>query len=210
MAQITDRILPSALEVIRDQIGVILADEIANQAVLNQTADPDLAALLTNFTLFSERFEPPNDNELPAVLFFFFNGDFDQKSQHTKRGIYHYYLDLYTSAISNPGNTSSQVASADAQRIAMIINHILEHPHYLTLNLPTRPNPVVARTQVINIKRTEEENTHSGLGVMMYRIIFQVEVSENTGTITGVPVDRATTNVRIEQTDLGYQYIYQA
>lgn len=210
MAVIPDRLPASSLEIVRDQIGTILALEIAEQATLNMGVDDTLSALLTRTTVFAERFEPFADNEFPAIAFYFFNGSFDNKFQHSKRGTYHYYLDLFTSSKSNANQSSSQVASVNAHRIAMIIHDILEDPRYLTLGLPTSPSPIIQGTNVINIKRTEEENTASALGTMMYRIIFEVRVTENTQTITGVPLVGQDTTVRIDQTNLGYQYSYQA
>ena len=212
MALITDRLPPSALEVVRDQIGTILAQEIAMQATLNNGVDAVLEQLLTRLStrIFAERFEPFTDNQLPAVAFFFFNGSFDNKNQHHKRGTYHYYLDLFTSAKASTTQSSSQIASVNAHRIAMIIHDILEDPHYITLGLDASTTPIIQGTNVINIKRTEEENTASALGTMMYRIIFEVRVTETMQTITGVPLVGQDTTVRIDQTDLGYQYSYQA
>lgn len=210
MALITERIPLSALELIRDQIASVLLSEIAMQSTLYATEDPALSTLLANTTLWSERFEPFNDNELPAMQLFFFNADYDNKHQHSKRGTYQYYIDLFTSARSTSAALASQIASRDAHRIMMIVNDILEDPHYYNLGFPTSADPIVQGTEVVSIKRTEEENTSSALGAMMYRLIFEVRATETTLTISGVPLLENSVTVRIDETDLGYQYLYQA
>lgn len=208
MALITQAIANGNLELIRDRIASILLDELNNQATLQAASDPDLAEQLNQINIYGERFYPVNDSNFPAILIFFFNGDFDEKSQHSKRGTYHYYIDLLAKAESTLENNADHLAALRVQRIAMLINAILEDPNYLTLGFPASAG-VVQRTLVRNIKRTEEENTHDALGAIMYRMIFEVVTAERTQTINGVPLSLSTTNVRIAQTDLGYQYIYQ-
>ena len=210
MALITERIPLSSLELIRNQVAAVLLAELQQQSMLYQGVDDTLSALLAATTIWSERFEPFNDNELPAVQLFFFNADYDNKHQHSQRGTYQYYLDLFTSARGTTSGRATQLASRDAHRIMMIIYGILEHPRYYNLNLPDSVDPIIQGTQLVSIKRTEEENTSSGLGAMMYRIIYEVRVTETTLTIQGVPLQESDITVRIDETDLGYQYLYTA
>lgn len=210
MAQITTAIGQSRLELVRDAIGVILRDELSNQATLQAGSDPDLAAQLNAISIFGERFYPINDSNMPAIDIFFFNGDFDNKDYtNSKRGTYQYYIDIFTASDSRSAENADRLSSIRAHRLAMLVHDILEDPHYITLGF-TPSDGVVQRTLLTNIKRTEETNTRDGRAVMMYRIIYEVVVTENTETITGLPLAIASTNVRIAETDLGYQYLYQA
>lgn len=207
MAQITAAIGQSRMELVRDAIGVILRDELTNQATLQ--TDPDLVSQLNALQVFGERFAPLNHNDMPAIDIFFFNGDFDNKAQHSKRGTYHYYIDIFTASNANAADDADRRSSLRAHRLAMLVNAILEDPHYLTLGFQASDG-VIQTTLLRNIKRTEESYNRDGRGMMMYRMIFEVVVAEQTGTITGVPLTLVTTNVRIDETDIGYQYIYQA
>lgn len=207
LALITEAIAQSNLELLRDRIASILVDELNNQATLQQSVDPDLAAQLSALQVFSERFYPLSDSEFPAIVIFFFIGEYDNKSQHSKRGVYQYYIDLLTKAQSTPANNADKISAIRAQRLALLINAILEDPNYLTLGFPPADG-VVQRTLVRNLKRTEEEYTRDALGALMYRLIFEVVVAEQTNTIASVPLALSTTNVRIAETDRGYQYIY--
>ena len=209
MAQITQAIGPSRLELVRDAIGTILRDELTNQATLQASTDPDLSSQLTALNIFGERFYPINDNEMPAIDIFLFNADFDNKFQHSKRGTYHYYIDIFTASDATSSSAADATSSLRAHRLAMLINAILEDPNYLTLGF-TPGDGVVQTTIMRNIKRTEETNTRDGRAVMMYRMIFEVVVTEDTQTIQGLPLTLVTTNVRIDETDIGYQYVYQA
>ncbi len=210
MAQITTAIGQSRLELVRDRIGTILRDELSNQATLQASTDPDLAAQLTALNVFGERFYPINDNDMPAIDIFFFNGDFDNKDHTTsKRGTYQYYIDVFTASESTATSNADRTSSLRAHRLAMLVHDILEDPNYLTLGfLPSEG--VVQKTLLTNIKRTEETNTRDGRAVMMYRLIYEVVVTENTETISPTALSSVATNVRIAETNLGYEYLYTA
>lgn len=210
MPQITTAIGQSRLELVRDRIGTILRDELTNQATLQASTDPDLSAQLTALNVYAERFYPINDADMPAIDIFFFNADFDNKDlRSSKRGIYQYYIDIFTASDATTSSDADRTSSLRAHRLAMLVHDILENPNYITLGF-TPSDGVVQRTLVSSVKRTEESNTRDGRAVMMYRLIYEVVVTENTETISPSALSFVATNVRIEETNLGYEYLYTA
>ncbi len=216
MAVIDEILGPSSFELIRDRTAAILADELGNQAVLQAqavTPDQDLIEQLTRLKIVTERFRPFNESDYPALDVFLFQDEFDNKSQQSVRGTIQLYLDLYTDgerkAIDRESDAGDQLSAKRAQRIVGLIRTILEHPAYNTLDFDvTAGEVIIQRTLVSAVKRTEEENTRDGLNVMMYRVIFEVVASETTNALDGLPLALATTDVKIDETDLGYQYIF--
>ena len=73
MPKITQAIPPQAFEIIRNRIGLILAEEIDNQSIL--TYDPDL-----DLTVWVERTVPFDKTELPSVNVSLARGSYDSKT----------------------------------------------------------------------------------------------------------------------------------
>ena len=205
----------NAFELIRDRTAAIIADELGNQAELQaQVANPDtdLVEQLEKLKIVTERFRPFNESDYPAVDVFLFQDEFDNKAQQQVRGTMHLYLDVYTDGVRKGTDPKSdagdQLSSKRGQRIAGLIRTILEHPAYVTLLFNPPAECYINRTIVRSIKRTEEENTKDGLSVMLYRVIFEVVSSEETNALPSRELALATTDVRIGETSLGYQWIY--
>lgn len=196
---------------VRDAIGVILRDELSHQATLQASIDPTLASQLNALSVFAERFHAVDHQKMPAIDIFFFNADFDNKDHTgTKRASVQFYLDILTASNATATDSADRISSLNGQRLAMLVHDILEDPAYTTLGFP-RTNGIVQRTLVTNIKRTEESYNPDGRGIMLYRLIFDVILTENREDVSpAIPLDQINTRVRIAETNLGYEYQFIA
>ena len=115
MSKINGILQYSNYEIVRSKIASILADELANQASLNQTAlteeeakpDPD-EALIAFYNLnidcipgevYEERFIRPQPNEYPLINVVLTNVPLDQGTSNTKQeGVNKYQIEFYQQA----------------------------------------------------------------------------------------------------------------
>lgn len=195
-------------EVIRDQIAAILTDELNQQRTLlsevtGDDRDQDLINYLGDLDIITERYAEPSEEDFPFVDVFFFNDDFDNKDPFAKRGTTQYIIDVFSIGEKQTptGSEGGVVSATRGQRVAGMIDSILEFPHY---NKLLQPNGVVNRTLVRSIKRTEEENSRDSINIILYRVIFEVVMGESVGSLTGPLAQNNITNVSIGESDLGY------
>ena len=208
MPRIDQAIAPHKFEVVRDLLGTILADELTSQAALQ--TDPVIKKNLEELKVVSERFRPFNEQELPALDIYLFSAEFDNKDQSCARNTAIYHLDIYSEGTADDDDDGDKKSAIKAHSIAGIIRGILEHNEYIYLTTEDLPGPqrFIQRTLLRSIKRMEEEFTRDAGNTIMFRIMYEVVMSEVVGTIDGQPLQLHTTEVRIDETDLGYEYIY--
>ena len=87
-----------------------------------------------------------------------------------------------------------------------MIRFIFESPHYIRLGFDDA-TLFINKTIVQSIKRTEEENARDSGNMIMYRIVFEVDLTEEQDQVPSVALNASYTNVTIEETDLGFEYI---
>ena len=204
--KITGKIEKKNFELIRDRIGSILTAEIANQATIQ--VNPQTIELLQSVKVFGERFNPFDESELPAINVFTFSGQFDNKHQTNVDGLYRYFIDFIGGMAANQDGTGTPYSSFKMQRLIGIVHHILESNQWMTLGFDS-PR-IIHRTLVNSFQRTQEEHTQDSGNLLMYRMVFDVKSSECSIQNDSVPLNESVTDVRIDETDLGLQYIYQA
>lgn len=190
MALIQEQILPRNFELIRDRVSSILVDEFQNQSEM------------AGVSVWSERKIPFTQAELPAVNVLFQKADYDSQNVSYKRGLYTYFIDVYVSEPSTDSDSGDMLASVRSQRMAGIIDYILEHPHYLTLGfLPGFiENVIVESIQVSDAQK--QDSLHN----VITRLELSVKASENTLNIEPLIVEGYDTQVKIELTDYGFKY----
>lgn len=183
-------------EIVRDRIGIILADELPSQATLN--ANPDLDAKVS-----SERFIPVGHTDTPLVNVALARGNFDNNKVVSTDGTYTYFIDVYTSSPSSDGVDGDAEASRKLHRLLGVIRAILEAPVYNRLGLAP---PSLSNTTVVDIQIQEPVNNQDAASVVMGRITFSVRVCERVELIVGNLIDSYQTTIKLNDTDKGYFY----
>ena len=171
MALIQDPILPQNFEIYRDQIALILADELSNQFVLQPTLE------ILNATIQVERFIPVDVSEMPLISVRFFNAETERDHQTAAQVKNTYVVDVFTKATFSEDESvrGDSQSFKDTSRLLGVIQRILKAPEYLTLGLT---NGGVRRTNIegwtpLDFQRNEDrESVASG------RLVFEVYGTE--------------------------------
>lgn len=197
MALITTIIPLQSFELVRNQLGAILIDEIHNQSVLNgNNADIDAKVWL-------ERIVPFDKTEMPAVNIMLSNGTYDEFNIKQDDGTYIINIDVYTSGKSTAANDGDKLAMLKLQRLIGIIRAIIQDPKYYTLGFNL---PFVMKRKIESIQISEPTLQDDALHSVMGRLSLSVKVPETT-FIPGAPLIAGNeTKVKLYLTDKGYQY----
>jgi len=194
---IIDNLIPQQnFELIRDRIGLILADELSNQ--LAKHGDASL-----NPTVGIERYKSFNITELNFLSVNLARGPFDNKNAIQVDGSYLYNIDGYVSAKSTDSDDGDNLSSIKLQRILGMVRAILENPGYDTLAF-VRGN--IGHTEVQELTIAEPDRTEKE-HVMMGRLNFLVRASEDVELTTPPNIALSTTTIKLELTEKGYVYI---
>jgi len=196
-AQITTPIGSRAFELIRHQIGAILADELPSQATLN--SDSNL-----NAEVFVERFKPVGDEEVPVVIIGFSDLAPGLKTASSTDGNMTFLIDCYEKAKSTDSEKQAdKTATIKLQRLIGVIYGILSHHKYRTLGFAA---PFIEHTEIKDIKIAQPKNAKDASSVVMGRIEFIVRAPDKNTASDPVMIDGYSTQALLDLTDLGYTY----
>ncbi len=202
MATIDAAIPEQGFELIRNAIASILLTELASQATLQ--ADAHLVEILQNTTVWKERLGNIGAEETFIILPILFSGTYDNQTLQNADGTYSFFLDCYGRGKQNDSTPAEQVAAIDLQRLTGIIRNIFEHPLYIRLGF----NPgFIQQSHITSIQRTQIEKQEDGANMAMYRVTLVVKAIEVTGGIPGILLDQSFTEVLVNETDKGFQYL---
>lgn len=197
MAQITHAIGSRAFELIRNQIGAILADELPAQATLNND-------VRLNAEVFVERFVPVDDAEVPLVIVGFSDVDMGLKTASSVDGNMTFLIDCYEKAKATTADPQAdKTAAIRLQRLIGVIHGILSHSRYRTLGFSP---PFIEHTEVKEIKMAAPKNATDASSVVMARLEFIVRAPDKNIPIYPVVLAGYTTQALLGLTALGYTY----
>ncbi len=197
MSKILLEIPPQGFELIRDRVGEILADEIAAQFVIH--GDPE-----RNAKVFVERITPIDKTELPLINVLYSRSGYDNNSAINSDGKNTYNIDVYTSAKTKIAKKGGAESMTRLGRILGIIRAILESPFYLTLGFAT---PFIMRTEVTGIEIQDPRDNQDAANIVMGRLIFVVDASEDVEQIQPVTAEGYDTQVKLHETEKGFVYV---
>lgn len=200
---ITEVIQPQSFEIVRDRIGRILAEELANQFVL----DP---AGIQGY-VWIERALQYGKEELIGnkahVNVCLGEGSYGNQDQTQSEGTYKYYIDVYVNEKSNDTDRADTRAAVKLQRMLGMCRAILEHSRYKTLGFTTPPGFIGNRHyESIQIQNPNQKK-HDGDSSLMGRLTFSVKVRETNGLALAIASGTYTTTVKLDSTDKGYLWI---
>lgn len=197
MAKITEIIPKQNFEIIRDQIGAILADELNNQKNLQPVY------LSENVTVFSERITSVDKSEEVVVNVLLDSLNSNYKTESDQQNRTSFFIDIYAHGKANSNDPGDKVTAFKLQKYLGICRYILQSHKYVTLDLPTG---TIGGKNVDNIQIYDSQNSQDGNYSRMGRIIFSVRIMENQAIWAGVPLTNNSTKVKLDLTDEGYQY----
>jgi len=183
-------------DLIADRLASIIAIELNYQVAVDYDDKIDAK-------VFIERSIPIDASELPMVNVAFAGADYDNKKQTSKDGSYTFEIDAYTKSKTDASEMSDKKATKTLQRILGIINYVLEHPAYKTLDFAPG---FIATTLVQSIKIQDPKGAKDVDSVKMGRISFAVRVWESTTDEPVTNVLQYNTQVQIEESEQGYYY----
>lgn len=193
-------ILPQAYEVIRDRIGRIITDEIANQFAI--TADPEL-----DITSWIERYLQYDNSELPAVNVMLSVGQFGGQSVIQTDGTYRFNIDVYVKAKSSMEDPGDQKAMIKLHKLLGKCRAIIEDARYKTLAFATPPGFIMNRHfESIQI-RDPNQREHDSTSSVMGRLILSVKAPEITAYTQPRTLRSFKTTVKLASTEKGYQWV---
>jgi hypothetical protein len=198
MSLINGIIQPQAFEVIRDQLGAILAVEVFNQSVLNGN-DENL-----NAKIWIERFIPFDKTEFPSISVALMKGVYSGQTVQQADGTYSYNIDVFASAKSKNGEKGDSMAMVRLHRLLGICRSILDDPKYKTLGFS---KPFIMSKHIGEL-HIAEPGHGDALSSVMGRLIINVKAPENYELISAAMLSMNTTIVKLEETEKGYTYIY--
>ncbi|NCX55582.1 MAG: hypothetical protein EBW87_00065 [Burkholderiaceae bacterium] len=196
MAKINYPIVTQSFELIRDQIAKILAEELDNQFVY--TYDN----LYKSIRVFTERFKPINESEYPMINVSMVRGDFADQDIRNSQTLFSFFIDVYTSAKATKNNPGDEIATKTNHKLAGKCRFILKHSAYKTLGfLPGLIARVTVRSYQFDNKPDQD-----AYSVCVGRIVLEVQAGDLDGLLVGKTQDGFLTDVKLFESDQGYNY----
>jgi hypothetical protein len=192
---ITELIPEQGFEKVRDAIGSILKIELSNQKTL-QELDEDI-------TVWSERVSPMQTEEdlfFNILLGSINYGNFTQKDA---QGRTLYFIDVYTCGKTKQSMTGAEDSGRRLHKYLGLVRYILASNKTKLLGLPFG---TIGGTYVEDINMSEPTPSEDGQYTRFGRVSFAVRIHENQALWDGVDVLGANAVVKLDMTDMGYQY----
>lgn len=182
-------------ELIRDQIGVILKQEIANQESLSgQTFESDI---------YSERTTAVQNDELITLNINLESYNQSSKNQNDSMNGLNYNIDFYSVGFESETEKGWENSSFRIHKYIGWVRYILSHTTYKTLGF--KPG-FISGTSVESFFIMEPDLRQDSSFVRMARLVFNVRSSERQSMESGPIFESNETKVKLFETDLGFQY----
>lgn len=196
MSNIPLAIPQQKFELIRDRIGLILADELPNQSTLN--SDDQL-----NAPVYVERFVPFSDTDMPCINVLYSGSNFDSKTVMNADGVDTYFVDVYTKGKGSEDQRGDNLAASRLHRLMGVCRAILENPIYKTLGFNP---PSLSGVAVKSISVQDPQNNQDAKNVIMGRLVFEVRALEVQQLIDSTLISEAVTKIKLNESEKGYIY----
>ncbi|MEY5041025.1 MAG: Flavobacterium phage [Bacteroidota bacterium] len=179
-----------SFELIRDRIGLILADEFADQSITP--------------LIYKERMVPFDKTDLEAINISLDMADYQDKSALHYVGNYTFHIDVYASSKTTSQGAADTASKLKMQKIIGIAMYILRATPYINLLFPP---PFIVKTMITRVQIADNNNNQDAITVSMGRIVFEVHANESNAFVQGLNLVSSITNVKLHETDKGFIYI---
>jgi hypothetical protein len=191
-AKITYQIGQQNFELIRDNIGQILADELANQTYANNLG----------VKVWNERFIQFDTTELPAINVAYSDTSYEDYSPTAQQGLNTYHIDIHASASHSDSEKGDEAASVKVKRLAGIVRYILMSMENRFLGF----SPGVIQTRRVDTieigKIADQDTAHT----VVIRVVFRVRANETIQKVDPTTQNFTFVEVKLNETDKGYLY----
>ncbi len=186
-------------ELIRNRVGAILTAEFARQAANFYNEDCE------DVTFFVERTIPVQTTEFSVGIVSMAAGKFDKHYQGGMDGHYKVTVQFFTLSKARTSQRPDALALYKNQRIMGIAIAILSDPIYKTLGFDPG---FIQGVRVDTFNMVESDQHEDNLSVAQGIIVVDIDAAEEVELPDGVPFEANYTDVVLEETGLGYQFIY--
>lgn len=190
--KITYQIDQQNFEKIRDNIGQIIADELAGQTYATELG----------VTVWNERFIQFDQSELPAVNVSYNQTSFEDYEPTAQQGVNTYHIDVHASAPHTDSEKGDEVANSRVKRLAGIIRYILMSQENRFLGF----DPGTIQTKVIETIETGKISDQDTVHTIVARIVFRVKANESVQKVPPTTQEKTVTQVKLNETEKGYLY----
>lgn len=198
MALINEIISPRSWILVRDQIGLILKTELANQAVITYEDYLDC-------DVYVERHSPITVEELINTSVVNVSIESVTPSNQTiidSDVTIQFNIAITTSMPSDDTNGGDVNSGIRNQHTSSVIHGILSHPLYIRLGFTP---PFIMRRTISEIK-FGTPNRIDSTNVTMALISLEVVCSQNEPESNGIDIGSASTTFKLQETEKGYKY----
>lgn len=194
---ITEIVPQQGFEKVLYKIAEILFTELSNQQAAHSN--------MPDFSVFVERMTPydKSENIMINVTAKSFNyGSFTESSTQSKSD---FSIEVY-SPLEHTSISSDELAtkSFTLHKVSGMIRYILQSSKYKTLDLPLG---LIGGTYLESIQFFDDFNNKDGANLRVSTLGFSVRIMENQDLWQGVTLFSNTSQIKLDQTDLGYKLI---
>lgn len=187
-------IQPQAFEFLRDRIGVILNEELAEQVTLGNTKAEALVVV--------EGLSVADNTEMTKIMVSLSEGVYANQHQGSATAPYRFFIDCFSNAKSTNVAEGFVIATYKLHSIIGICRHILQDPLYKTLGYVPG---FVQRVIVQSIKIGDPDKTDA-LHSVGGRLTLDVTVAEENGMIEPPLIESNSTIVSINNSNQKLKY----
>jgi hypothetical protein len=199
---ISELIPQQGFEIVRDMIGAILKIEIENQKTLSNQQTPN--SFQEDVRIFQERLSPIGESDEVVINVQLSSANYSGLTRKDTQGATIFFVDIYTTGKETDDKSGDIVSSSRLHKFLGLCRYIISHTEYKTLTL--QPG-VIAGVTVDGFNILEPSLKEDALFFRMGRLTISYKIQENQSMPLGNPLTASGTTVRLEETNLGYEYL---
>lgn len=188
-------------ELIRNQIGAIIALELDRQAAYYYVTEAE------DVTVYIERFAPMDKNDLSCVNVSFDAVGYGNEHTGSSDGKYNFFVDVFVNSKATAQSNGDTLAGYKMQRLMGICRAILKDPQYKALGLNVPGAAYIQRSTITNMEALTIKDHHDALSTRVGRITMEVRANENIPFPDGNIMDEFITRIKLGESDKGMKYI---
>jgi len=194
---ITDIIPKQGFELVLEQLGIIILEELTNQKAL--------CNLDYDFEVSLERQEPTDKGEDVVISVGFDNADYSNKNQSTTEGMTTYFIDIFTNGIESTNETGDDNSRIKSSKFLGMIRSILSSTKYKTLGFEAG---LIGGTMVESLQNQLRYGNGDGSFFKFARLTFSARIQENAEMWQGIELLGNDSNIKLDSTEKGLKLIF--